>query len=315
MALLYDQETVLETIAGKVASKRRQLGIRLWLTCPHRSQESSTTLVQKRLAQLENQLQLLTSTMTAPLHERLPDQDQDTPAVSRSNHADQQRDRAQVWSEFQVNATEGDASLIAKHPTGLTFESRRLRVRRYVGETSTSHVLQSVEDELHEWSELHDGSTTFDASTPTVPDHPSVIHTEVPHQVLEGRIRHALRSQRITPQSEPWNNYVEIFMSDVHPLYPFLDLAVIRGTKDKFWKLTEYQGNLGTLHNDEFVQYFLILAIGKCAYSSRTNGNEGLHSAGWSLYCAALALQGDLLDFLGDDSRPLQTVQTVTLMV
>jgi hypothetical protein len=211
------------------------------------------------------------------------------------------------YSKSQKVSTDRD------QPTGLTFESGKFGSRKYIGETSVTHVLQRVEDQLEEIGFPTEQRTSPPESPPMTPV-PKASHPQVP----QNRISSAIHTHGIVPVKDQWDDYLETFLSDVHTLYPFLHEPTVHNMYDRLWSIIAPSAPMTTSTDhcfDQLVQVLLMLAIGRCVLSSRVNTSEGLHSAGWSLYSTALDLRGNLLDFVGDDSRPLQTLQTLVLMV
>jgi len=102
-------------------------------------------------------------------------------------------------------------------------------------------------------------------------------------------------------------------------LYPFLHLPIILDVYSELWEdsflWSADRGSQWDSHRIQVAQVFLCLATGRCTGSSRVDTEDGRHSAGWSLYCAAIDIFGDIFDVFRERTRSLQALQTFVLMV
>lgn len=200
----------------------------------------------------------------------------------------------------------------------IVFTSRRsITNKNNAGETSVSHALQRVEDRLTELGLPVVEERASAPQTPPItplPSHSSELNGVYP----DCGILHTLQQHGITPIRQEWDVYLDTFFVEVLALYPFISEEHVREMYGVLW---EDLGPQRTHNSDQpvninqNVQTLLILANGRCATSSRIHSGEGLHSAGWSLYCAAMELQGSLLGMISDDYHPLSSLQTLTLCV
>jgi hypothetical protein len=184
------------------------------------------------------------------------------------------------------------------------------------GETSVLHALRRVEDRL---SELGLPIVDERGSAPeTPPMTPSGLISEGDDIGARGRgIIHLMYKHGVRPNREEWDAYLETFLIEVHLLYPFLSEELVREMYSHLWESVANERvdlSTGATNTDHMVQALLVLANGRCARSSRIQ-NAGSNSAGWSLYCTAMELQGSLLDIVSDDSNPLSSLHTLTLVV
>lgn len=200
---------------------------------------------------------------------------------------------------------------------GLNFTTGKHTNRSHTGETSVLHALRRVEDRLTELGlPIVDER---DSAPETPPMTPIGLALEEGHVGPHSRgIRYLLQKHGIRSSREEWDTYLESFLIEVHPLYPFLSEELLRKMYSQLWEsLAVESADLANeaVNTDRTVQALLVLANGRCARSSRMQSNAGSSSAGWSLYCTAMELQGSLLDIVSDDSNPLSSLHTLTLVV
>jgi len=131
------------------------------------------------------------------------------------------------------------------------------------------------------------------------------------------RVKRALNENGIAPDRATWDEYLEIYLTEVHLLYPFSNETSIAETYEKLWEVlgTSNEVMLPEIELDKACQMLLVLALGRCTVSTRIHKSEGFHSAGWSMYCTAMDLLGNLLDTVNDDSRPLSSLHSLVLVV
>lgn len=201
---------------------------------------------------------------------------------------------------------------------GLNFTSGKgITGQVHGGETSVLHALRRVEDRLTELGvpivEERDSAPETPPMTPLIPNSSDLNGSQPGHEVARVLLKHG-----VTPNLEEWNVYMDTFLDEVHILYPFLSEPLIRTMFEKLWLKISTPGtdNLDDKsETDLVVQALLILANGRCGISSRVQSSEGSSSAGWSLYCSAMEIQGSLLETVSDDSRPLSSLHTLILIV
>ena len=198
----------------------------------------------------------------------------------------------------------------------LSFSSgKNLTTGRNLGETSVTHALQRVEDRLNE---LGMPVLERDSAPGTPPMTPLPANTkDYNYNSVGHRVKRALNENGIAPDRATWDDYLEIYLTEVHLLYPFSNETSIAETYEKLWEVlgTSNEVMLPEIELDKACQMLLILALGRCTVSTRIHKSEGFHSAGWSMYCTAMDLLGNLLDTVNDDSRPLSSLHSLVLVV
>lgn len=193
-------------------------------------------------------------------------------------------------------------------------------VPMFSGETSIAHTLDQVENHLAHIGgdeNRHSAATSQIAKTslPPSPIPRGEVDDENHEQIY---IRQVLNDFDIEPDRQCWDEFLDTFCEEVHILYPMLHLPTLRLTYIKMWgkHLLSPECELG--HDDSrfsIAQVWICLAIGRCTQSARIHGEDGRHSAGWSLYDAAMHLIGDLLSSFRECSSPKLILQTLVLIV
>ncbi|KAH7089245.1 fungal-specific transcription factor domain-containing protein [Paraphoma chrysanthemicola] len=266
-------------------------------------EQSNTTeaepvrILQNRMAALESQLTTLNQALLrmAPILES---------NESNTGFANSER-QSQQWTHR--NATPRSTTSGVSPKDGLTFVSGKNGASTTLaGETSVVHALRRVEDQLGLPIAEDRGSVPrTPPMTPMISTSRDWNDTNTPQKVPQ-----LLRKYGITPNRQEWDVYLETFLVEVYPLYPFLSEEMFREMYEELWNSIDADTT-----NDHAVQALLVLANGRCATSSRIQSDAGSNSAGWSLYRAAMEMQGSLLDTVNDDSNPLSSLHSLTLVV
>ncbi|KAL5320430.1 hypothetical protein ACEPPN_011234 [Leptodophora sp. 'Broadleaf-Isolate-01'] len=268
--------------------------------------------LHQRLATLESHLTTLTRALlpVTPLA--------DTNALIQSPEGGGSQSNASA-EKTSVEAAEARA---ASGPSGtspkdyLSFSSgKNLTTGRNLGETSVTHALQRVEDRLNE---LGMPVVERDSAPGTPPMTPCASNSrEYNYNTISYQVKRALEDNGIKPDRANWDEYVEVYFTEVHLLYPFSNETSISETYEKLWELLNSSNEIimPEIELDKVCQILLVLALGRCTVSTRVQKREGIHSAGWSLYCTAMDLLGNLIDTVNDDSRPLSSLHSLILIV
>ncbi|KAH7419739.1 fungal-specific transcription factor domain-containing protein [Cadophora sp. MPI-SDFR-AT-0126] len=271
--------------------------------------------LHQRLATLESHL----STLTRALLPASPLSDPNATVLSQSPEA--RGAHSNVIAEKQPGDTAEDRANLVLSGTSpkdyLSFSSGKnlMTTGRNLGETSVTHALQRVEDRLNE---LGMPVLERDSAPGTPPMTPLPSGTkDVNYSSIGHRVKRALDENGIEPDRATWDEYLEIYLTEVHLLYPFSTETSISETYEKLWELLGTGNEVASpeIELDKACQMLLGLALGRCTVSTRIHKSEGFHSAGWSLYCTAMDLLGNLLDTVNDDSRPLSSLHSLVLVV
>lgn len=191
-----------------------------------------------------------------------------------------------------------------------TRNSPRSPVPSFSGETSIAYTLNQVEGYL---THLEYGVTGSHASAS-----PSSHSTEAPGSGTQIHIGSILKMFDIEPERSSWDEYLDTFLSEIHVLYPMLHPPTLREYYTNMWDqyLHPQPSALGyDTGRFTVAQVWICLAIGRCTQSPRIHGEDCRHSAGWSLYDAAMHLIGDLFSSFQETSNPVLVLQTLLLMV
>ena len=194
------------------------------------------------------------------------------------------------------------------------IQTTKAQLPTFAGETSISHILTQIEGYLghREYPSLRRDSTSSLASLPMSPTE----HSK--HQRGITDARNVLTRNGIKPDRAQWDAFMKTFCDESHILYPFLHIASLWNNYDNMWQsnfATESRSSGQNDHQVVMAQIWICLAHGKCTQSPRVHSEEGRHSAGWSLFGAAVDLIGDLLACFRNCSDPTLVLQTFSLMV
>ncbi|KAL2833075.1 fungal-specific transcription factor domain-containing protein [Aspergillus pseudoustus] len=201
----------------------------------------------------------------------------------------------------------------------------------FSGETSIESSLQQVEAQLvleqagdaednHNLN--HNQQSEMMMTTPVLTPVPTPAGAA--NGTFEGRgtsnLHQIFRKYDISGDGDQWPSLLDVFSDEVHILYPFLGRCELRKRYTLMTRSHRIFGHLGSemLGAESRVsvaQVLLCLAIGQCTASPRVAGQGGRHSAGWSLYSAAMELFGPLLECFGECPDQMLVLQTLTLMV
>ncbi|KAH6642753.1 fungal-specific transcription factor domain-containing protein [Boeremia exigua] len=194
----------------------------------------------------------------------------------------------------------------------------------FAGETSVRYSLELMEDRLNRLgvNRLENASsppptqTLTPAIRPSTPDRTSLASRGGWRST--GNMRQLLDSHGLVFQLDEWKSQLETYFAEVHPLYPFLFAPSTWDTFNELW--AAYASNTPmpiSANQDLELQLailFLCLATGRCTTANRKQ-NEARHSAGWSLYCVANELIGDVLNLCGSSNAPTLQLQTLLTIV
>lgn len=193
----------------------------------------------------------------------------------------------------------------------------------FAGEISVRYSLELMEDRLNR---LGVDRPNRPASPPTQPLTPA-LRPSTPEQTSlntlpcwrrNGNIRQLLDSHGLVLQSEEWKTHFEIYLAEVYPLYPFLFPPYLRDTFDSLCAAYS-SGTPMAVISDQNLELrlaivFLCLATGRCTTATRKH-DEARHSAGWSLYCVANELIGDVLHLCSSSASSMLQLQTLCAIV
>lgn len=189
----------------------------------------------------------------------------------------------------------------------------------FAGEASVRYNLEHMEDRLERMGvdrPNHPSSPPPQALTPPViPITPAQVSSiRGTSWRDEGTLRQLLYSYGVTIDRNEWEACLTLYFVDVHPLYPFMHPPSVWNDFSRLWGIHMVNRSAALPEKDKLAPIFLCLALGRCQKAVRT-GSDGRHSAGWSLYCVANDLTGDILNLCGASSTPILQLQTLCLMV
>ena len=190
----------------------------------------------------------------------------------------------------------------------------------FSGETSIVHTLDQVEGHLAHIGGAYEGrdsAPTSQTAKASLPSSPISHADDVPEYREKISIRCLLSKFDIEPDRPRWDEFFDTFCEEIHILYPMVHLPTLRMNYMEMWNQYLLSDHELSLDNNRFTiaQIWICLAIGRCTQSPRLHGEDGRHSAGWSLYDAAMHLFGDLLTSFQECSNPILVLQTLILIV
>lgn len=199
--------------------------------------------------------------------------------------------------------------------------NRRSSSTAFSGETSLDHTLSQVEDQL--------GAVDVDCGEQAPPGAPgndnlqSPVHNTLAFSVSDsnpsGLLRRALLVNEIALDRVRWDQRLQSFFDEIYILYPMLLIPDIKAVYARLWDdwfllPTDRDQQVPVRHRMQVAQILLCLAAGACTVSRRASTENGKHAAGWSLYCTAMDVIGDLFALIESDS-PMEALQTLLLIV
>lgn len=211
------------------------------------------------------------------------------------------------------------SSAVAGIPREIPESRPDSRNADFVGETSINKTLQHMEDCIQGMSAGSAGSHYLSTDSPS--NFLGTVASPCEPVSDQNRILRVLYKYGLTTTTEDWAQLLDLYREEVYPLYPFIHLPSLQRSYDELLDLLDgsncstYQRSGRSLSIDPLVQLLICLGLGRCTTSARAEAKEGPDSAGWTFYCAATDLLGDLLDPLGSNQRGLLRMQTLTLMV
>ncbi|KAJ5699140.1 hypothetical protein N7462_001145, partial [Penicillium macrosclerotiorum] len=195
------------------------------------------------------------------------------------------------------------------------------RVPTFSGETSIAHNLTIVEGRLEQMGVQY---TTRLSKSPNMAFASRL--TPSPETALNhfsewqpSFIQKILDAHGIVADRQQWDELMHTFCDEVHVLVPFLHLPSLWNLYEDTWRTSFNHGtndlNRSNISRVRVAHVLLSIANGKCVESSCFEADHGSYSAGWSLYCAAREIFGDLLNAFRQCTDQLLVLQTVVLMV
>lgn len=183
----------------------------------------------------------------------------------------------------------------------------------FSGEPSIVHVLHEMEGHLERLGMGHTLMASPPSSQPLTP-----VHDLSQDERSQNRILEVLDSHGIIIDKSEWDQLLHTFFDEIYVLYPFLHSPTLRRTYENLCDTilrrskTSYEN---TNDRAKIAQVLFCLATGRCSESTRTDAGEGRHSAGWSLFRAAMDVLGDPLEVLDDYTAAIEALPAILLAV
>ena len=165
--------------------------------------------------------------------------------------------------------------------------------------------------------ESHPDSPTSPAR-PLTPRMPGSLNADAEER-SRSWLRTVLLSYGVVPDRTQYDTFMRIFFDDIHILYPFLHAPTVWKTYDFMWRrsllISSEDLETGPETRLSVGIVFICIAIGRCTASSRAQGLDATHSAGWNIYSVATHLMRELLDLTSRSLPSLHDLQAFSLMV
>ncbi|KAL4943640.1 fungal-specific transcription factor domain-containing protein [Aspergillus oleicola] len=212
-----------------------------------------------------------------------------------------------------------DQSIACRHPSRWMsqLDTPPDDTAPFVGETSMAHTLREVENRFKK-TQTNDRTNTFfpphQAFSPVLDSSAKEGRSQ---DDKPGRIHHALKKHDVILNRPKWDRYLQVFIEEIHVLYPFLHLPTLHENHDHFWDdgCNEQRASYSAADYIQVTQVLISLAIGRCTSASRADSEEIQHCSGWSLYTAAMDILGGEAGLFTINGNPLIFLQTMALVV
>ncbi|RSL90019.1 hypothetical protein CEP51_000934 [Fusarium floridanum] len=113
--------------------------------------------------------------------------------------------------------------------------------------------------------------------------------------------------------------YLQVYLEEIHPMYPFIHPPAIWETFNEMWQYSTPWPTAESPEGEHMrVSMALVcfcLALGRCSISSRIADPSGVSSSGWSLYCVGKSLLQDLLETSNTATKSLLMLQVLIVRV
>ncbi|KAJ5614598.1 hypothetical protein N7528_008252 [Penicillium herquei] len=189
------------------------------------------------------------------------------------------------------------------------------------------HAKQSIEanlDEVEERLKQYLHSSHADLLPPAMPSPgltPEPFQDGISQLHQPSNLHTTLFLHGIDADRSQWDKFLSVFCDEIHIIYPFLHPPSPYAHYDLMWQVLNPDRTPGlkapACRDDDMLtcQVLLCLAIGRCTASPRISQEDGRHSAGWSLYRAAMAFLGDIMDCFEECNSQTRVLQALKLIV
>lgn len=219
------------------------------------------------------------------------------------------------------NAVPENAAILPASPKSHSQhgETSNASIPTFSGETSIAHSLGQVENHLEQLGVTYRQGSSQPCSQPLTPSPEPASHGVGIEWGKSNYIQEILTSHNIALDKKQLDRCLQTFSDEVHVLYPFLHLSTIWENYHRLWDsaLNWPAGHYAyqTDSHLEIAQLLFCFATGKCAGGSRFANEEGRHSAGWSLYTAAMDILGEPIEGFANGGSVLLKLQILALIV
>ncbi|KPM42903.1 hypothetical protein AK830_g3617 [Neonectria ditissima] len=184
----------------------------------------------------------------------------------------------------------------------------------FAGEISMSPAFQDVGENLGPVN-----ASSKSAGFSPRASHQNFASGEKRPRKMRGWLETVLKQHGIVPDEEEWRRYLVVFMDEIHVLYPVLHRPTIWETFNELWEYSALWSMTNSAEREQkrmsAALICFCLALGRCSVSTRMTDANGVHSAGWSLYSAGVALMQDTMEMSNTAAKSLLAMQILLLRV
>ncbi|KAM5344309.1 hypothetical protein ACJ41O_012846 [Fusarium nematophilum] len=214
----------------------------------------------------------------------------------------------------------GHAAPVEDHPTPTATELQSILEpdgQTFAGEISMSPAFKDEDEEMDHVSGPSVGPL------PDFPPEPSLRRTassggkssRKPRAWLET----ILEQHGVVAEENEWRRYMQIFLEEIHVLYPILHPPTVWETFNELWEYSALWPLSSSAEREKkrmsVALVCFCLALGRCSVCSRMTDANGVHSAGWTLYSVGISLMQDTAEMSNTASKSLLTLQILLIRV
>jgi hypothetical protein len=185
----------------------------------------------------------------------------------------------------------------------------------FAGEISMTPTFQDADDSADAATGAGAMNTTFSAVSPLQRQNAS---GDKPRKV-RAWFETVLGQYGVVADEAEWRRYMQIFLDEIHVLYPMLHPPTIWEIFNEIWEYSAlWSLNSAAEREHKRMSVALVcfcLALGRCSVSARMTDANGVHSAGWTLYSVGISLMQDTVEMSNTASKSLLTLQILVIRV
>lgn len=191
----------------------------------------------------------------------------------------------------------------------------------FVGELSMSHGLRDSTGEGRQPAPNASPSNFPDVSPGTsLPRRPdSLLADRGGVRKVRGWLESILDSHGIVANEKEWRVYLQLFLDEIHILYPILHPPTLWEMFEEVWENSVLWPMANAAEREHkrlsVALVCFCLALGRCTVSTRMVDASGVYSSGWSLYSVGMRLMQDVIEMSNSAAKSLLALQIIVLRV